>query len=83
MNSNEEVPAQVTNVIQLAPHLDTVGENYKFDVNEVLEAAKDKLEVVTIIGETEDGELYLASSSNAGVTMIMLERAKHLIVFGE
>lgn len=76
-------PEEVSNVVKLAPYLDTVGEDYKFNVDEVLEAAKGKLEVVTIIGETEDGELYLASSSNAGVTMIMLERAKHLIVFGE
>lgn len=60
-----------------------VGDNYRFEADDVLEAAKgQKFTCLAILGETEDGELYVAGNANSGETMVLMERAKHLIVFG-
>lgn len=49
--------------------------------DDVLQEAIGKLERVTIIGHTKDGEEYLAfSDPESGVVVWDLERAKHMIV---
>lgn len=69
-------------VVQFKPAL--VGEGYRFDASEILEAAKAKnFDRVAILGETEDGELYVAGNANGGETLVLMEKAKRLIVFGE
>ena len=69
------------NVIKLVP--DQVGEGYRFESDEILESAKGKgLTSVVVIGELENGELWVSSAANAGEALILIERAKHHIVFG-
>lgn len=61
-----------------------VGEGFRFDPDETLEAAKGQgFETITIIGELSDGSLWVSGSANAGETLILLERAKHSLVFGD
>lgn len=61
-----------------------VGEGYRFDADEILEAAKgQEFTCLAILGETEDGELYVAGNANAGEVLVLMEKAKHLVVFGE
>lgn len=61
-----------------------VGPGYRSDPDEILEAAKgNDLDNVIIIGELPTGELWVSSAGNAGLALIMIERAKHRIVFGE
>lgn len=62
----------------------TVGENFRFDGDEILEAAKgNNFETLVILGVCEDGSLYIASTANAGEALILMEQAKHQIIFGE
>lgn len=69
------------NVIKLVP--DQVGEGYRFESDEILESAKGNgFTSVVVIGELEDGELWVSSAANAGEDLILIERAKHHIVFG-
>ena len=68
-------------VIRLVP--DEVGVAYRIDGDQILEKAKgQKWHRMCVIGQDEDGELYLAGTANAGETMILLERARHFIAFG-
>ena len=54
----------------------TVGENFRFDPDEILEAAKGKgFTTVVVIGELPDEDDWLSSSANAGETLILLERS--------
>ncbi len=75
------------NVIKLVPN--EVGENFKFDSDVILEEAKNKaFTSVVVIGELpepdEDGAtLWVSSAVNAGEALILLERAKYLIVHGK
>ena len=49
--------------------------------DDILDEAKGKLEKVMIIGYTEDGEEYLASSFADGMVAVwLLERFKHLLI---
>ena len=70
------------NVTKFEPVL--VGEGYRFDPDEILEAAKgQKFEKVAILAENPDGTIWVSGSANAGETMVLMERAKHHIVFGD
>ena len=61
-----------------------VGEGYRFDPDELLEAAKGHgFTTLAIIGELSDGSSWISGTANAGETMIMMERAKHHLIFGE
>lgn len=52
-------------------------------VDENLDEAKTwGLATVLIIGETDAGEMYIGGSHNSGTAMILMERAKHALVFG-
>lgn len=71
----------MTNVVDLK--LIEVGSGYRFDAEKLLEAAKaHAFERMAIIGRLESGELYVSGTANAGETMILIEQAKHMIVFG-
>ena len=49
--------------------------------DDILEEAKGKLEKVMIIGYTDDGEEFMASSFADGMTAVwLLERFKHLLI---
>ncbi len=61
-----------------------VGEGFRFDSDALLEAAKGQnFHRLAIIGQSDDGTLWVSGSANAGETMILLELAKHRIVHGE
>lgn len=60
-----------------------VGEGFRFEADEILEAAKGQgLVNVVIVGELPDGELWVSGASNAGLVMILMERAKLQIIQG-
>lgn len=72
----------MSNVVKLEPV--EVGEGYRFDPDEILEAAKGQgFATLAILGQFEDGTFWVSGSANAGETLILMERAKHQIVFGE
>lgn len=61
-----------------------VGEGYRFDPDQILEKAKGRGFInILIIGELESGELWVSSAANAGEAMILMEKAKRQICFGE
>ncbi len=61
-----------------------VGESFRFDADELLEAAKGQgFETLAIIGQCEDGTIWFSGSANAGETLILIERAKHSLIHGE
>lgn len=61
-----------------------VGEGYRFDADELLEAAKGQnFTRLAILAEKEGGELWVSGNANAGETLVLMELAKKLIVFGE
>ncbi len=61
-----------------------VGEAFRFDPDAILEAAKGQgFETLAIVGQMDDGSVWVSGSANAGETLILMERAKRQIVFGE
>ena len=61
-----------------------VGENFRFDPDFLLEAAKGQgFERLAILGQKPGGELWVSGSANAGETLILLELAKHQIIHGD
>lgn len=61
-----------------------VGENFRFDAEKILDAAKEhKFERLVIIGGLEDGTTYVAGTVNVGEALVLIERAKHFLVFGK
>jgi hypothetical protein len=53
-----------------------VGDGLKVPVNDVLDAAKDRLSAVVVVGLAEDGSLYVAGSDGAEASYFIMERAK-------
>lgn len=65
-------------------HPETVGPGYRFDPDDVLEAAKGKgFVTVAVMGQLPDGEIWISGNANAGETLVLMERAKRIAVFGE
>ena len=61
-----------------------VGEGYRFDPDVILEAAKgNDFPLLAIIAQNPDGSMYVAGNANAGETLILMEKAKHQICFGD
>jgi hypothetical protein len=61
-----------------------VGEDVRFDADAILEAAKGKdFARVCVLGELPDGSIWVSGSANAGETIVLMELAKHQIIFGE
>ncbi len=72
----------MSNVVQIAPRLTEVGAGYREDPDTMLEAAKGQgFRTLAIIGELEDDTIWISGSANAGETLILMERAKHDLVF--
>lgn len=72
----------MSSIVQLVPL--TVGEGYRFETDNILEEAKGRgMTIVAVIGELPDGTTWVSGSANAGETLILMERAKRQIVFGE
>ena len=70
------------NVVKFHPV--EVGAGFKIDTDEMLEATKGtKFGRLVILGDLEDGELYVAGSANAGETLILLHLAINRIVTGQ
>lgn len=66
-------------ILRLVP--ETVGEDYRFATNEILEAAKDApFRTIAVIGQMEDKSLWVSSAANAGETPIPLEKAKQYLL---
>ena len=61
-----------------------VGSGYRFDPDKILEQAKGRGHTnILVIGELEDGSLWVSSAANAGEALVLMEKAKHQIIFGE
>jgi hypothetical protein len=61
-----------------------VGDGYRFDPDEILSAAKgEPFQMLAIIGQMQDGSIWVSGSANSGEVLVLMERAKHQIVFGE
>jgi hypothetical protein len=61
----------------------SVGDGFRFDPDDLLEAAKGQgFTKLAIIGENPDGTLWVSGSANAGETIILIELAKHQIIHG-
>ncbi len=72
----------MSEVVKLQPV--EVGEGFRFDPDAILEAAKGKsFTTVVVLGQLEDGSFWVSGSANAGETLILMERAKRQICFGE
>ena len=68
-------------VVKFRPEV--VASTYRFDPDEVLEEAKGHLHTTLfILGENEAGELYMAGNANAGEMLVLMEKAKRQICFG-
>lgn len=60
-----------------------VGEDFRFDPDDILEQAKGRgFMRLVIIGETDDDDLYVAGTANAGESLILMELAKLQIIKG-
>jgi hypothetical protein len=69
-------------VVKLEPV--TVGEDFRFDPDQLLEAAKGQgFTRLAIIGENPDGTLWVSGTANAGETIILIELAKHQVIHGK
>ncbi len=67
------------NVVKL--ELVEVGEDFRFEINQILDGARDQpFTTISIIGQLEDGTMWVSGSVNAGEIMILLERAKQYIL---
>ena len=70
------------NVIKFTPV--EIGEAYRIGTDEMLQnTIGTKFTRLVILGETEDGEPYVAGSANAGETLILLHQAINRIVTGQ
>lgn len=71
----------MSNVTKL--ELRAVGEAFRFDPDELLEAAKGAgFTTLAILGQLKDGEIWISGSENAGETLMLIEKAK-LKLIGE
>lgn len=67
-------------VIRLVPN--GVGEGYRFEADEILEKAKGKgFTLVAVLGKLPDGTVWVSASGNLGETMVLMEMAKHTVLF--
>lgn len=72
----------MTNVLKFDPKI--VGEGFRFDGDQILDEAKGQgFVTLAVIGETADGEIWISGNANAGETLVLMERAKRVVVFGE
>ena len=71
----------MSNVVKLEPV--EIGEGFRFDPDQILEDAKGQgFGCLAILGQTEDGCIWITGNANAGEILVLMERAKHQLVFG-
>lgn len=71
-----------SDVLKLVPQ--SIGEDFRFDPDEILEDSKGKpFEKIAIMGEMEDGELWISGNASYGEVLILMEKIKRMVVFGE
>jgi hypothetical protein len=69
-------------VVKLEPV--EIGSNYRFDPDEILEGAKgQEFTNLAILGTLPDGSIWVTGNSNAGEILVMMEMAKHQLLFSE
>jgi hypothetical protein len=66
------------NVIKLVP--DEIGDEFRHDVQEVIDGVPDNLKTIVILGETDDGDRWYASNANLGQMFWLMELIKHGIM---
>jgi hypothetical protein len=67
------------NVIKLP--LQVVGEGFRFDGDQILDDAKGQNFItLAILGQTEDGDIWVSGNANAGETLVLMEKAKRKII---
>jgi hypothetical protein len=72
----------MADILRLVPP--TIGDGVRLNVDDMLEEAKGKdFTQAVIIAERQDGTTVCFGSANAGESLILIERAKRIIVFGE
>lgn len=65
-------------------HPESVGPGYRFDPDDILDAAKGQgFLTLAVIGQNPDGSIWISGNANAGETLVLMERAKRMVVFGE
>lgn len=70
------------NVVKL--ELVEVGEGFRFEADQILEGAKGQpFSTIAVLGQLEDGTVWISGNANAGETLVLMERAKRIVVFGE
>jgi hypothetical protein len=61
-----------------------VGEDFRFDADAILEAAKgNSFARMSVIGELPDGSIWVTGSANVGETLILMEMVKRQLIFGD
>lgn len=71
-------------IIDLTPHLVEVGSGFRFDPDQILDGAKgQEFTTLAILAQKPDGTIWVSSTANAGESLVLMEKAKRLIVFGE
>lgn len=72
----------MTNVVELEPQ--ELGENFRFDPDKILDEAKGQgFETLVIMGQKPSGEVWVSGNANRGELLVLIEVAKHQIVFDE
>lgn len=70
------------NVLKFEPV--EVGDHYRADPDEILENAKGAgFSNLLVIGQYEDGTLYVSGASNTGVALVLMELAKFQLIHGD
>lgn len=61
-----------------------VGEDHRFNPDATLEAAKGQpYDRLVILGALEDGQIWVSGNANLGESLVMIEKAKRHLIFGE
>ena len=72
----------MSEVVRLVPQEISAG--FRFDSDAALERMKGKTySRLLIIGDFEDGSRAIEGNCNSGEALVLMERAKHDIVFGD
>lgn len=72
----------MSNVVKFEPEI--VGEGFRFDADEILSGALGQpFTTVMVLGQMEDGSIWVSGSANAGETLILMEKAKRQIIYGD
>ncbi len=69
-------------VVKLEPV--EIGSNFRYDPDEILEGAKGQdFTNLVILGQLPDGTYWVTGNSNASEILVLMEMAKHQLLFEE